>query len=131
MPVFFYSKTTYMSNITTKEVSLTIFKINKTLGGGFQDKWGCSSRLSSVLFFFFFLRNISGSEPAADSGFKGALDLVYRLGGQKNITVEVNNVLVNKEIHNVFGIIKGITDPGTVHLEDVIQPFNVDYCVIS
>lgn len=38
--------------------------------------------------------------------------MTYRLGGSKNVTVEVNNVLVNKEIHNVFGVIKGFTDPG-------------------
>lgn len=34
-----------------------------------------------------------------------------QLGGVENITVEVNNVLVNKEIHNVFGVVKGFTDP--------------------
>uniref|UniRef100_A0A8C6UPZ7 Transferrin receptor protein 1 n=1 Tax=Neogobius melanostomus TaxID=47308 RepID=A0A8C6UPZ7_9GOBI len=33
------------------------------------------------------------------------------LGGIKNITVEVNNVLGFKEIHNVFGVIKGFIDP--------------------
>uniref|UniRef100_A0A3B5M7T3 Transferrin receptor 1b n=1 Tax=Xiphophorus couchianus TaxID=32473 RepID=A0A3B5M7T3_9TELE len=44
--------------------------------------------------------------------FKGELkSVVYKLGGSQNITVEVNNVLVNKEIHNVFGVIKGFTDP--------------------
>nr|XP_057915740.1 transferrin receptor protein 1-like [Doryrhamphus excisus]XP_057915741.1 transferrin receptor protein 1-like [Doryrhamphus excisus]XP_057915743.1 transferrin receptor protein 1-like [Doryrhamphus excisus]XP_057915744.1 transferrin receptor protein 1-like [Doryrhamphus excisus] len=32
-------------------------------------------------------------------------------GGVKNITVEVNNVLVNTELHNVFGVIKGVVDP--------------------
>ena len=39
----------------------------------------------------------------------------YRLGGAsdgENATVEVNNVLVTKQLHNVFGIIKGFTDPG-------------------
>lgn len=40
----------------------------------------------------------------------------YQLGGTKNISVNVNNVLVNKEIHNVFGVIKGFTDPGRVNL---------------
>ncbi|XP_042366138.1 transferrin receptor 1b [Plectropomus leopardus] len=56
------------------------------------------------------LQNISG--PEADGTFKGALSSVtYRLGGSKNITVEVNNVLVNREVHNVFGVIKGFTDP--------------------
>uniref|UniRef100_H3D7Z0 Transferrin receptor 1b n=1 Tax=Tetraodon nigroviridis TaxID=99883 RepID=H3D7Z0_TETNG len=58
------------------------------------------------------LQNISGPEAAADSGFKGGLSsLVYRLGGEENITVEVNNVLVNRKIHNVFGVIKGFIDP--------------------
>lgn len=37
--------------------------------------------------------------------------MTYRLGGSENITVEVNNVLVNREIHNVYGVIKGFTDP--------------------
>uniref|UniRef100_A0A3Q0SQS6 Transferrin receptor 1b n=1 Tax=Amphilophus citrinellus TaxID=61819 RepID=A0A3Q0SQS6_AMPCI len=37
--------------------------------------------------------------------------LIYSLGGVENITVEVNNVLVNKELHNVFGVIKGFDDP--------------------
>uniref|UniRef100_A0AAX7W3Y2 Peptidase M28 domain-containing protein n=1 Tax=Astatotilapia calliptera TaxID=8154 RepID=A0AAX7W3Y2_ASTCA len=45
-------------------------------------------------------------------GFKGGFKQVsYRLGGVENITVEVNNKLVNKEIHNVFGVIKGFDDP--------------------
>ncbi|XP_075936537.1 transferrin receptor 1b [Anarhichas minor] len=58
------------------------------------------------------LQKIEGPESDASSGFKGGLASVsYRLGGSKNITVEVNNVLVNKEIHNVFGVIKGFTDP--------------------
>ncbi|XP_067310451.1 transferrin receptor 1a [Pseudorasbora parva] len=36
---------------------------------------------------------------------------VYNLGGNDdNITVEVNNVLIQKRIHNVFGVIKGYTD---------------------
>lgn len=67
----------------------------------------------------FFFRNIGGPEPAASSNFKGGLPAItYRLGGQENITVEVNNILVNKKIHNVFGVIKGFADPGTVHLCD-------------
>ncbi|XP_049420894.1 transferrin receptor 1b [Epinephelus fuscoguttatus] len=56
------------------------------------------------------LKNIGG--PEAGDKFKGGLLSVdYRLGGSKNISVEVNNVLVNREIHNVFGVIKGFTDP--------------------
>ncbi|XP_057680836.1 transferrin receptor 1b [Corythoichthys intestinalis] len=33
------------------------------------------------------------------------------VGGVKDITVEVNNVLVNTEIHNVFGVLTGFIDP--------------------
>ncbi|TDG97504.1 hypothetical protein EPR50_G00226640 [Perca flavescens] len=58
------------------------------------------------------LQKIGGPEPDASSGFKGSLPSVaYSLGGSENITVEVNNVKVNTEIHNVFGVIKGFTDP--------------------
>uniref|UniRef100_A0AAQ5XQ32 Transferrin receptor protein 1 n=1 Tax=Amphiprion ocellaris TaxID=80972 RepID=A0AAQ5XQ32_AMPOC len=57
------------------------------------------------------LQKIGGPAPDASSGFKGKLDVPYDLGGIENITVEVNNMLVNREIHNVFGVIKGFTDP--------------------
>ncbi|XP_056155544.1 transferrin receptor 1b [Lampris incognitus] len=58
------------------------------------------------------LQNIGGPEVDPSSGFNGALSVpVYKLGGVENITVEVNNVLVNTEIHNVFGVIKGFVDP--------------------
>ncbi|XP_010769573.1 transferrin receptor protein 1-like [Notothenia coriiceps] len=58
------------------------------------------------------LKTIGGPESDASSSFKGSLTSVgYKLGGSKNITVQVNNVLVNKEIHNVFGVIKGFIDP--------------------
>ncbi|XP_033964433.1 transferrin receptor 1b [Pseudochaenichthys georgianus] len=58
------------------------------------------------------LKTIGGPESDASSGFKGSFTSVgYKLGGSENITVEVNNVLVNKEIHNVFGVIKGFIDP--------------------
>ncbi|XP_005449127.1 transferrin receptor 1b [Oreochromis niloticus] len=58
------------------------------------------------------LQKIGGPEPDAASGFKGGFKQVsYSLGGVENITVEVNNKLVNKEIHNVFGVIKGFDDP--------------------
>ncbi|XP_044194832.1 transferrin receptor 1b [Thunnus albacares] len=58
------------------------------------------------------LLNISGPEADASSGFKGGIrSRSYSLGGSKNVTVEVNNVLVNREIHNVFGVIKGFIDP--------------------
>lgn len=39
--------------------------------------------------------------------------MIYRLGGQRNITVEVNNILVNKAVRNVFGVIKGSVDSGS------------------
>lgn len=62
-------------------------------------------------------RKIGGPEPDETSGFKGGFKQVsYRLGGVENITVEVNNKLVNKEIHNVFGVIKGFDDPGKTKL---------------
>ncbi|XP_041817585.1 transferrin receptor 1b [Chelmon rostratus] len=58
------------------------------------------------------LQKIGGPESDAGSGFKGGFaSVAYRLGGSENVTVEVNNVLVNREIHNVFGVIKGFTDP--------------------
>ncbi|XP_061614053.1 transferrin receptor 1b [Phyllopteryx taeniolatus] len=34
-----------------------------------------------------------------------------KMGGVEDVTVEVNNVLVNTEIHNVFGVIEGFVDP--------------------
>lgn len=39
--------------------------------------------------------------------------MIYRLGGQKNVTVEVNNILVTKVVRNVFGVIKGFVDSGS------------------
>ncbi|KAM8822736.1 transferrin receptor 1b [Spinachia spinachia] len=57
------------------------------------------------------LQSIGGLESNASSGFKGGLPVTYRLGAGHNISVEVNNVLVNKEINNVFGVIKGFVDP--------------------
>nr|XP_019958784.1 PREDICTED: transferrin receptor protein 1-like [Paralichthys olivaceus] len=58
------------------------------------------------------LRNIGGPESNASSGFKGGFNSVsYRLGGTENVTVEVNNVLVNTKMRNVFGVIKGFIDP--------------------
>ncbi|XP_028289083.1 transferrin receptor 1b [Parambassis ranga] len=58
------------------------------------------------------LQKIGGPESNANTGFKGKLTSVsYNLGGEKNVTVEVNNTLVNREIHNVFGVIRGFDDP--------------------
>lgn len=42
-----------------------------------------------------------------------------RLGNEKDIiTVEVNNVLTEKKVFNVFGVIKGIIDSGQTQLTD-------------
>lgn len=74
------------------------------------------SCLSTQLYFAKLLslsllcRKIGG--PEAEGDFKGSMSVSYKLGGVMNITVEVNNVLVNTEIHNVFGVIKGFIDPG-------------------
>ncbi|KAJ0059831.1 hypothetical protein NL108_013662, partial [Boleophthalmus pectinirostris] len=58
------------------------------------------------------LQSIGGPIPGGDTGFVGGdTTLSYALGGVENITVEVNNALVFKEIHNVFGVIKGFVDP--------------------
>ncbi|XP_029313940.1 LOW QUALITY PROTEIN: transferrin receptor 1b [Cottoperca gobio] len=58
------------------------------------------------------LQKIQGPESDESSGFKGGFtSVVYNLGGSHNITVEVNNVLVSSEIHNVFGVIKGFIEP--------------------
>uniref|UniRef100_A0A8K9V4N9 Transferrin receptor 1b n=1 Tax=Oncorhynchus mykiss TaxID=8022 RepID=A0A8K9V4N9_ONCMY len=59
------------------------------------------------------LKRIGG--PDSPPSFKGKLDNVkYTLGGasSEDVTVEVNNVLQDTEIHNVFGVIKGFTEPG-------------------
>lgn len=40
-------------------------------------------------------------------------DVNYNLGDDGDvITVEVNNALTEKKIHNVFGVIKGYVDEG-------------------
>ncbi|KAK9979830.1 hypothetical protein ABG768_013239 [Culter alburnus] len=53
-----------------------------------------------------------GGRTSPDGWSDGMLEgTMYRLGDdQDNITVEVNNVLVEKKIHNVFGVIKGYVD---------------------
>ncbi|XP_075996480.1 transferrin receptor protein 1-like [Genypterus blacodes] len=59
-----------------------------------------------------FLKKMGGPEAEVSSGFKGGIpSAAYTLGGVENATVEVNNVLVAKEIHNVFGVIRGLIDP--------------------
>lgn len=51
---------------------------------------------------------------SAPPGFTGTLLGVtkYTLGGATNVTVTVNNILVDTKIYNVFGVIKGFMDPG-------------------
>lgn len=51
---------------------------------------------------------------AAPPGFAGSLPGVsgYSVGGERNVSVTVNNVLVDTKIYNVFGVIKGYVDPG-------------------
>lgn len=45
-----------------------------------------------------------------------------RLGDEKDvITVEVNNVLAEKKVSNVFGVIKGIVDSGQTQLTDFLK----------
>ncbi|XP_064188528.1 transferrin receptor protein 1-like isoform X2 [Anguilla rostrata] len=54
-----------------------------------------------------------GGVSAPSSWREGRLPgvLRYNLGGENNVvTVEVNNVLVEQKIHNVFGVIKGLVD---------------------
>uniref|UniRef100_A0A671S7A5 Transferrin receptor protein 1 n=1 Tax=Sinocyclocheilus anshuiensis TaxID=1608454 RepID=A0A671S7A5_9TELE len=53
-----------------------------------------------------------GGRTSSDGWSDGMLrDTMYKLGDDgDNITVEVKNVLVQKKIHNVFGVIKGYTD---------------------
>lgn len=42
---------------------------------------------------------------------------VNRMGDEKDIiTVEVNNVLTEKKVTNVFGVIKGIVDSGQIQI---------------
>lgn len=57
-------------------------------------------------------RKMSGKD--APRPFTGTLPGVskYSLGGETNVSVTVNNVLVDTKIYNVFGVIKGFVDPG-------------------
>uniref|UniRef100_A0A673JSC6 Transferrin receptor protein 1 n=1 Tax=Sinocyclocheilus rhinocerous TaxID=307959 RepID=A0A673JSC6_9TELE len=53
-----------------------------------------------------------GGRTSSDGWSDGMLrDTMYKLGDDgDNITVEVKNVLIQKKIHNVFGVIKGYMD---------------------
>ena len=65
---------------------------------------------SVCIYWFIYL--ISLSAAASEGNLPETDKLTDTLGGRENVTVEVNNVLVNKELHNVFGVIKGFQDPG-------------------
>ncbi|MCI4391647.1 hypothetical protein PGIGA_G00137020 [Pangasianodon gigas] len=56
-------------------------------------------------------QRMGGKDAPRD--FTGRLPGVskYTLGGETNVTVTVNNVLVDTKISNVFGVIKGFMDP--------------------
>ncbi|XP_036410856.1 transferrin receptor 1b [Megalops cyprinoides] len=56
-------------------------------------------------------KKMSGNNaPSQWVGLLGGVS--YKMGGDNdNVTVEVNNVLTEKKIHNVFGVIKGFVDP--------------------
>lgn len=57
-------------------------------------------------FLILFDRKLGG--PNVPSGWKG-----IKLGDQNDvISLEVNNVLSMKNIHNLFGVIKGYIEPG-------------------
>ncbi|KAJ8375885.1 hypothetical protein SKAU_G00064650 [Synaphobranchus kaupii] len=54
-----------------------------------------------------------GGETAPTSWIEGGLSEVptYHLGGENDtVTVEVKNILVERSIHNVFGVVKGLVD---------------------
>ncbi|CAL9697677.1 unnamed protein product [Knipowitschia caucasica] len=57
------------------------------------------------------MQSIGGPVLDKDSDFIGGQTWSYSLGGVENVTIEVNNALLFKEIHNVFGVIKGFVDP--------------------
>uniref|UniRef100_A0AAR2IVT3 Transferrin receptor protein 1 n=1 Tax=Pygocentrus nattereri TaxID=42514 RepID=A0AAR2IVT3_PYGNA len=56
------------------------------------------------------MKGLGGDSPRG-WGDGGLRDVVYKLGSESDlIAVEVNNVLTEKKIHNVFGVIKGFID---------------------
>ncbi|XP_072525387.1 transferrin receptor 1a [Salminus brasiliensis] len=57
------------------------------------------------------MRQMEGRDPPRGWGDGGLRSVKYRLGSDSDlVTVEVNNVLTEKKIHNVFGVIKGFID---------------------
>uniref|UniRef100_A0A4W4ENY5 Transferrin receptor protein 1 n=1 Tax=Electrophorus electricus TaxID=8005 RepID=A0A4W4ENY5_ELEEL len=54
---------------------------------------------------------MGGLDPPRGWGKGGLQNVTYKLGGDNDVaSVEVNNVLIEKRIHNVFGVIKGFID---------------------
>lgn len=57
---------------------------------------------------------MEGPDPPPGWGEGGLAEVKYRLGSDNDTaTLEVKNVLTVKKILNVFGIIRGVQDPGT------------------
>lgn len=57
---------------------------------------------------------MKGRSPPRGWAEGGLRDVNYNVGDPNDtISVEVNNVPNEIQIHNVFGIIKGLIDPGT------------------
>ncbi|MCJ8745246.1 hypothetical protein PDJAM_G00128070 [Pangasius djambal] len=58
------------------------------------------------------MREMGGRVPPRGWADGGLRDVEYRLGDiNDTVSVEVNNVLTEIQIHNVFGVIKGYVDP--------------------
>ena len=74
---------------------------------------------------------MGGRDPPRGWGDGGLRDVSYKLGGDSDlISVEVNNVLTEKKIHNVFGVIKGFVDAGTgCHVNLNITGYQVIPCM--
>ncbi|KAI4904695.1 hypothetical protein NFI96_027265 [Prochilodus magdalenae] len=57
------------------------------------------------------MSTMGGRDPPRGWGDGGLRDVSYKLGSDSDlISVDVNNVLTEKKIHNVFGVIKGYVD---------------------
>lgn len=62
----------------------------------------------SIFFIILFDRKLGG--PNKPVGWKGPT-----LGDENDIiSLEVNNVLTEKKIYNLFGVIKGYVEPGRI-----------------
>ncbi|XP_066508335.1 transferrin receptor protein 1-like [Hoplias malabaricus] len=57
------------------------------------------------------MKGMGGRDPPRGWGDGGLRGVTYKLGNESDlVTVEVNNVLTEKKIHNVFGVIRGFID---------------------